>query len=606
MKVIILAADSCCFDEKQQNPLPRCLLRIKNISVLEGQLRTLHYCGYALDDIWVVIGSQGAWFSGDIVERIKRIHPNIIINPTNRESGSCHSLYLALEKIGLGEDIVVIDGDLIFKKKMIDLIRPGKNVMLTRPILGLNENGGYVVVENDQVISTSIRTLPANVSISSCYLHSGIIAFEAGALPVLLEKLKENMQSDLLCAVASICSTIPIINVDYMNANDRNTGTNERGAELVGGSYAKLRKQVIVRKEARGKGVKKLRNEIVWLKNLDEEIKPYFPKVLKVHNKPDYVWFEMPYYDLPNLRELIMLGELKGEKTLFFLENILDFMFAKIYPKILCKAPRDWVRKKYLNRINLRLVDCMRVSPVLNKFIKAKRIILNGQDLRNLPDVVKDIAMRPKLIEALNPKYLRMVHGDLHFQNILIDTRKNKEMFLLMDPRGEIDGSDFYYDIGKLWHSFHGLYDFLHTDQAQLNWEEKGNDIKAELTLENTGALAAYKQLNHSLSHLLQKYELIHGDELWQMKTLFAEMVHFGSLIPFHIQNDGKDQRSVSMYVTAVKLANDFVESLDLERWPEDNSYANINTLEDYQKLLQNHDIGIRDAFDSIGDLIEA
>ena len=216
-------------------------------------------------------------------------------------------------------------------------------------------------------------------------------------------------------------------------------------------------------------------------------------------------------------------------------------MFDKVYSRIIQKAPKDWIRKKCFNRINLRLLDSMRISPILDKFIKAEHIILNGQKLRNLSDIVRDIAMRPKLIEALNPEYLRMVHGDLHFQNILIDINNDKGKFLLMDPRGEINGTDFYYDMGKLWHSFHGCYDFLHTDQFQLEWNEKGNCINVDLILENSGALFVYEQLNSRVPDLLQNYKLIRNDKLWRIKTLFSELAHFGSVMPFHIENNEKD-----------------------------------------------------------------
>lgn len=605
MKIIILAADSYCFDEKQQSPLPKCLLAVKGISMLQRQLRTLNYSGYSLEDIWVVIGGQGYWFRDEVIEKVKAIHPNVVTNPINTESGSCYSLLIALEKIGLEEDIVVIDGDLIFHKKIIRLIKAGQNIILTRPVLGLNEKGGYVIVQNGKVIDTSIHVMPTDVPIANCYLHSGIVAFEADILPLLMEKLGENKETDLLCAIASICPTVAITNVDYMNTNGTNS-TSENYLELVGGSYANLRRHVVVRKEARGRGVKKLRSEFMWLKNLDENLKPYFPSPFKLHDTEDYAWFEMPYYDLPNLRESIMTGELDVERVLFFVENILDFLFDRVYSKILHDAPTNWVRKKYLNRINLRLLDCMRTSPILDRFIRSRHIILNGRKLQNLPGIVREIAVRPGLIETLSPKHLRMVHGDLHFQNILIDLHKKKEMFLLVDPRGEIDGSDIYYDIGKLWHSFHGHYDFLHTDQFQLDWKATERDIEVELALENSGALMAYEQLNLKLPQLLQKYELIRNDKLWRMKTLFAEVAHFGSLIPFHLKSDGQERRSVSMYVTAVKLANDFIESLDLEQWPEDNSYMNINTLEDYQKLLQNYSLSVEDTFDNIGDEIEA
>ena len=78
------------------------------------------------------------------------------------------------------------------------------------------------------------------------------------------------------------------------------------------------------------------------------------------------------------------------------------------------------------------------------------------------------IVERSKLTNEMAPKALRMIHGDLHFQNILIDFG-NKRKFVLADPRGELGGSDIYYDLGKLWHSCNALYDFIHTDMFDIS-----------------------------------------------------------------------------------------------------------------------------------------
>ena len=102
-----------------------------------------------------------------------------------------------------------------------------------------------------------------------------------------------------------------------------------------------LRKH-IVRKEARGEGLEKLKKEIDWIKNLPYHISNYFPTVLEDYRDQDNVWYDMPWYDNPTLRKNILTGVFDSKKSYAFLSNILDFMFDKLYkniePKVFLKT----------------------------------------------------------------------------------------------------------------------------------------------------------------------------------------------------------------------------------------------------------------------------
>jgi hypothetical protein len=263
---------------------------------------------------------------------------------------------------------------------------------------------------------------------------------------------------------------------------------------------------------------------------------------------------------------------------------VLDWLFEHVYVRETEPAPPEWITAKHLYRINQRLIETAGMSPVLAKLIQAPSILLNGQQLRNLPELLLEIARRPALVEALAPSSLRMVHGDLHFQNILVGPLEDGLPFLLADPRGESRGSDLYYDIGKLWHSFNGLYDFLHTDQFSLEITPRGDSIQALLEMENNRALRTYHEIRDGMPALLRKYEVVRNDPHWRLKTMFSEAAHFSSVMPFHLGSD--HQRAAAMYITGVKLLNDFAEEFDLDQWPEDRTYFNVNTYADYQRML--------------------
>ena len=50
--------------------------------------------------------------------------------------------------------------------------------------------------------------------------------------------------------------------------------------------------------------------EIDWLTSLDKRVKKSFIPIIRYEITDTEAWFEMPYYDLPNLRSLILSGEL--------------------------------------------------------------------------------------------------------------------------------------------------------------------------------------------------------------------------------------------------------------------------------------------------------
>lgn len=563
---------------------------------------TLNYSGYPSEIISVVVGKDGPWFNKININKIREIHDSLIFNPINVKTGNSYSLLLALRKIGFDDQVIVLDGDLLFRNNLLNLLNSKKNLLLTRQSLSLKETGGFVYVKSNKVIGASPLEMPSDIA--NCSIYGGIALFQPNILPILSKALLKNKKEDLLCAINSICGEHDIFSIDYTARTSNSSISGTYNSDLVGGSYATLKRSVVVRKDARGKGIKKLRNEVKWLNSLNSRLKKYFPTVLHFHDEKNHIWFEMPYYDIPNLRELIMLGEYNSEKVLDFLKEVLDFMFEEVYSNVIQPAPNDWSKIHYIHRVNLRLIDSMKIFPEIEKFIKANRIILNGIPLRNLSEILLDLGKRPELLKVLSGKNLRMVHGDLHFQNLLVNENNKDVPFILADPRGTEGGSSIYYDLGKLWHSVNGLYDFLHTEQFNLKWKEVSEDIEVTLNFDNTKAMNTYIEVKRQLLSILASYKLLEGDNNLKLKIHFAEMAHFGSVLPFHLQSEGNNHKGIAMYVTAVKLFNEFIEKFDLSEWPQDDSYININTLDDYKRALLKFSLSKEDIFDGLGEHI--
>ena len=170
-----------------------------------------------------------------------------------------------------------------------------------------------------------------------------------------------------------------------------------------------------------------------------------------------------------------------------------------------------------------------------------------------------------------------------------------------MDPRGDKEGSSIYYDLGKIWHSVNGLYDFLHTDQFEIDYKFKNKEILVDLNFNNHKALAIYNKIKISLPKLLMQFPQIKDDKYWMQKILFSEMCHFASVMPFHLKSKGNNDKAIAMYIIGVKLFNEFVDSIQMYKFKDRGDYVNINTLSDYKNAVKKLKNTKDDLFDFYG-----
>jgi choline kinase len=577
MRAIILAAG---LGIDPHDNIPKCLLPIGSTTILNRQISILRWCH--VKDITVVIGRQGNCWNKETYEKIKKYVIKVIKNPHNLVTKSCYSLHLALKNINM-ESVLTIDGDVVFDKEIVRALIDSsyKNLLVSRPALSISEAGGKVILDGNRVMDAGEDIQPKSFPWN---IYSGIMKVGGEILDDLKKELPNHKQEHVLNAIGALSKKHKICNLDLDTLKSET-----QPSFLVGGSYATLKRMVLVRKEdSSAYGMKKLSNEIKWLLTLPIELQQYFPKVIHYDVSPNNVWYETTYYDTPSLRRLLLTSEIEAQKALEILRNLIDFTFSKLYSKVSGKGDATWVYKLHIQRIEGRLLTTIQKSSVFDNIISAKTVNLDGKTYENISPLIREIKTRPKLIELLAPPVISIIHGDLHFQNFLVDlNRKTKYNFILTDPRGELNGSDPCYDLGKLWHSFHGLYDFMHEDLFDVNVRVQGSNLTARLEFEDIPALSEYERIHESFPKWLNEYPPLREDPYWEMRTLFAEAAHFCSVMPFHLRMDNVEKRAIALYLTGVKLLNEFVEKYKIKEWEEDLSWINVNTSEDYLRAIK-------------------
>ncbi len=539
--------------------LPSCYLPLYNeMNVLERQISLLNVNGFANEDICILFGSSGIWN----IESVKRRTESIRTKKLFTDKNNLLSKDIFRDAFFDDDDILIIEGNQVFDIAILSRLRrySRKNVLVVKRLLEPDETKPVFELDGKRVTAITEPELMSFPWIA----FSGIARISSGALKELRHVVTAPMP--LLEALNGILGTTEMISINYEDLlyGRLNGGHSD---ELTGGSYAKLHYRLVVKKTGSGEGRAKLINEIKWLLGLPQDLKPYFSEVLEYDVESPEVYFDVPYYGSRNLREYIFDGHFDSDATITFLEKLLDWLFSHVYSRKVSAAPDYWAKEKHVRRVLDRLAECSEKSEVLGKLIAARFLDINGVRYRNIREIFTEIEKNKDFLAAINPQELRMIHGDLHFQNILVYPG-NDRGFMLVDPRGELDGSDLYYDMGKLLHSFHGKYDFVHSDQFRLSLSWHGVVPSADFELTNSFSENVYNEIYGKFLSLIQKYDVIRNDPYWEMKALFAETAHFSSVATFHIGKTKTADRAVVLYLIGVKLSNEFYERyLKDDRW---------------------------------------
>jgi choline kinase len=567
MIAIILAADNGL---RNCGDTPKCLMELNSETILEQQVRKLSNLG--INDITVVIGKNDAW-SHEHVEFISNLGVDVCTNTISNETKSGYSFHLASRDID--ENVLVLNGDIVFDQNQVKSILTASepNVLLCRPGTSPTERGGRIIVNQGRVTDAG-SDIDDNEF--PWYIYGGIAKLNKDTVDAINRVTNDYRSEYLLDIVGTLASSFePSISIQ--------TDTDVQEEEIksiVGGSYANIEVNKYIRKETTDQGSTKLQDEIEWLCSLPEDVKPHFPEVRDYSISEESVWLEQPFYDWPSLRDLLFNSELPPEKAIEYLGTIIEFSFDRLYGREHVDPPDDFLQVYHFERVWYRLKRTKEEAPMFDDLLAADTINLDGEEYFNLPVLIQYLENNTELRSKLEPQKLsKYGHFDLHFQNILIDQKA--EDFLLVDPRG-YEACDPYYDLGKLYHSVNGLYDFIDTRNFVVEHSFDDGTVSASLDYLLPSTFETYREIRSAFSKIFAQHDILNEQEI-MLRVKFNEVMHYSSLLPFHLENDGYEAKATAFYFTAVKLANEFVRE-----YGDDFSYddwVDVNTVEQYKQV---------------------
>jgi dTDP-glucose pyrophosphorylase len=289
----------------------------------------------------------------------------------------------------------------------------------------------------------------------------------------------------------------------------------------------------------------KLRNELKWYEDLPSELSVLSPRIIKKTEKEGRLVFTQEYYGYPTLSELFLYSDLSADAWHGIVKKLMEIVgeFGK-YPT---QINENSLLEIYLNKTFDRLQILFDSDPQWISLFESDELTINGkvyQGFQKLMPKIKGYALK-----MIGNARFGILHGDLCFSNILFDI--NSQIVKLIDPRGSFGQIGIYgdqrYDMAKLRHSIHGLYDYIVSDLFEISVE--GNNIKSSIfsnEIPESVTLDFDKQIKSSG---------FDPDEIQ-----FIEGLLFISMLPLH---KDKPYRQQVMFAQGMVFLNEIIEKYE-------------------------------------------
>lgn len=297
------------------------------------------------------------------------------------------------------------------------------------------------------------------------------------------------------------------------------------------------------RVEKRSADKAKMAAEAAWYEGLPAPLRLYTPAFLgRSAETAEQAGYSIEYVPSPSLHELFVFGDLgqAGWRNIFSAcFEFLEACHAEQPP-----APLD---------APLRALTTGKTPQRLEQFLQAADIApeaewrYRGRPLPPLPEIIR---LTSAEIDAQRPDLQGVMHGDLCFTNAFYDFRTRR--IRVIDPRGGANGAptlhgDLRYDLAKLNHSLHGLYDFILTGRyacSGFDGRDVAIDFPADCGLDRISGIAREFRL---------------GDCRLGDRENTALTIHlFLSMLPLHADRPDRQQ---AFLANALRLFADWFDT---------------------------------------------
>lgn len=284
-------------------------------------------------------------------------------------------------------------------------------------------------------------------------------------------------------------------------------------------------------------------DEIRYYQSIPKSLNTFFPAVVSFNTNSEEKMLEIEYYDYQDLGKQMLSNteEVFWNKTSTQILNVLHKM---------SDIKNNKLDKKYMQNMYISKTEIEYNNLILNKeFEKISNydtLIIDGKECSNFKNISSAIFNLANKI-LIKDIESTMVHGDFCFGNILCSSKNN--IIKLIDPRGSWGEVGIYgdnrYDLAKLYHSYHGKYEYIVSDNFSINQDE--NIFSTKFSNDNNTIIYNIFK-NNVINHLYK-------DDL-EIK-LIEGLIYIGMCARHY---DSLDRQKI-MYITGVNILNDVLEN---------------------------------------------
>jgi dTDP-glucose pyrophosphorylase len=297
--------------------------------------------------------------------------------------------------------------------------------------------------------------------------------------------------------------------------------------------------QVIGTITKRSRKVEKFVDEINFLRLMPKELSVLFPRIIDYSTDWNNSFLKMEYYGYPSLSEIFVFEDVHPGIWVNIFNHLYDII-TKWLMQLERPLSSNALYDMYILKTKKRL-ESMEAPPELLNLVRTySPITINGKKVANLTQIWDRIEANVALMShgALG----HIIHGDLCFSNILYDLRER--ICKLIDPRGSFGSAGIYgdtrYDIAKLYHSVHGMYDFIINDLFYIS--VRGVEVQFDI----------YQRPSHR--EIDKQFEKVFFPYFSRNEILLLTGLLFASMPALHYD---KPMRQIAMYVRSLQMFNE-------------------------------------------------
>ena len=352
--------------------------------------------------------------------------------------------------------------------------------------------------------------------------------------------------------------------------------------------------------------------EYEFIASLPAELKWAFPRVWGLQTEGDTAQYRMDKVPLPTLAEAILgspgknlPSKLDAERALDHLRPILNFVVHDLHPSKVSPMTPDFldraVFQKYENAQADRLAFIQTKLAAKNgvdreerscladyrALLEAGEVMVDGMMCENAAAILQRIKASPSLCKMLTPPRLYHVHGDLSFNNVLINV-EDVANFTLIDPKPLLGGGDMAKDFASLLFPCQGGFALFTRDYFDVEVDREGGLLRVEIDLwgnepkavlrkyaEGKGSGGVFEEVQildgterGALDEISQQLptlirEILNGsqaeeDDTWLMRAELHQAVSLCSLLLAHLEES--PECAVACHAMGLKLLTQWWE----------------------------------------------